>query len=141
MIISSAHRELLAWAARTVCAEPPPVPEPQPQPKTNGAARHRKPARKNGGGDSRLTKRERDDEALLEAMRDSPGASIGSWAAALNESKSSTVTALQRLRDASLAESAEGKWKLTGETPPRAPAPRWVEPVSGSARAMHSHLT
>ena len=52
--------------------------------------------------------RDRDDENLLQAMRDSPEGSIGSWAAAIGKSRTSVVSALGRLRDAGLAEILRG---------------------------------
>ena len=77
--------------------------------------------------------RDADDKALLQAMRDAPEASIGDWAQAIGKSRTSTVSALKRLRDAGLAESVEGKWKLTEEPAPHEPAPQWIAPLSATA--------
>jgi hypothetical protein len=85
--------------------------------------------------------RDRDDQALVEAMRDAPDGLIGDWAKAIGKGRSSTVSALKRLRDAGLTKSVEGKWRLTEEQPPREPAPKWVAPVRGLDRAVHPHLT
>ena len=75
-------------------------------------------------------------------MRDSPGGSIGDWVATIGKGRSSTVSALGRLRDAGLAESVEGKWRLTElEAPPPKETPKWTSPVRGSDRAAHPHLT
>ena len=70
-----------------------------------------------------------------------PGGSIGDWAAAIGKSRSSTVSALHRLRDAGLVESVGGKWRLIEEPAPREPAPKWVAPVRGTDRAQQHHLT
>jgi hypothetical protein len=43
----------------------------------------------------------------------------------------------RRLRDADLAESIEGKWRLTEERA-REPTAKWIEPLSASHRA-HAH--
>jgi len=67
-------------------------------------------------------------------MRDSPGASIGSWAAAISKSKTSVVTALGRLRDTGLAENVGGKWRPLEETP-REPAKPWVRPMGANVQA------
>ena len=47
--------------------------------------------------------RDRDNESLLEAMREMPEGPIGDWVEAIGKSRSSVVTALHRLRDAGLA--------------------------------------
>src|SRR5271166_3078190 len=125
MIISSAHRELMAWVTKTM-AEPLAKAEPPvPKPKTNG---HGNGADKRAM-DTRLAKRGRDDEALLEAMQDSPSGSIGGWAKAIDKNRTSTVAALHRLREAGLAESVEGKWRLLEESPPKEPPPKWVSAI------------
>jgi hypothetical protein len=78
MVIAGRHHELLAFAARTAAAPC----EPKPPPRSHS----------NGGADHRRAKRDRDDEALIEAMRSAPGATIGDWATAIDKSKGSTVT-------------------------------------------------
>ena len=152
MVIASAHRDLFNWAARMVGAEPPAKIEPKPNSKAkrrphahkpNGASR---PAKANRSGadayhQRQRKARDRDDQALLEAMRSAPDALIGDWAKAIGKSRSSTLSALKRLRDAGPAESLEGKWRLTKPDAPREPAPKWIAPVRGTDRAAHHHLT
>ena len=81
--------------------------------------------------------RDRDDESLLEAIRETPEGPIGGWAEAIGKSRSSVVAALHRLRDAGLADSVEGKWTLVEEPAPRVAAPKWVAPLSA---AGHAHV-
>lgn len=69
----------------------------------------------NSGVDHRLAKRDEADEQLIEVMKASPGASIGDLAQAIERSRSTAVTALRRLRDAGLAESVNGVWRLIEE--------------------------
>jgi hypothetical protein len=69
-------------------------------------------------------------------MKANPGGAINDWARAIHKSRTSCVSALHRLRDAGLAESAEGKWRLVESEAPR--APRWVEPVSAGGRREHA---
>jgi hypothetical protein len=123
--------------------------ELQPRPR---AARRRVRKKANGGAsksngthkpdngdlylDRRREARDRDDELLLEVMRKNPEGSIGDWATTIHKSRTSCVSALHRLRDAGLAESAEGKWRLVESEAPR--APRWVEPVSALGRREHA---
>jgi biotin operon repressor len=108
---------------------------PKPHGAGNGAVRKRR------GGDHRREARDRDDEALVAAMRATSGASID-WAGKIGKSRTSVVTALHRLKDAGLAESSEGKWLLV-EAPPRGtkPSPRWFEPLKATDRAAHALLT
>ena len=102
------------------------------------------PRRRNGAAadrayhERRREARDRDDQALLEAMRDSPEGSIGDWAAAIGKGRSSTVSALKRLRDAGLAESVQGKWRLNEPDAPREPPPKWVAPLS-AVREHRAH--
>ena len=105
LLISASHRGLFDRFSRTVCGDAPTEPKP------NGAARrarrangHRKPRVDN----SRLAKREADDQALANAMRSNPEGSINDWATTIGKSRTSRVSALHRLRDAGLAESREG---------------------------------
>jgi hypothetical protein len=65
--------------------------------------------------------RDRDDEALVDAMRANPEGSIGDWTLTVPKSRTSVVSALHRLRDAGLAESVESKWRLVEEPAPREP--------------------
>jgi hypothetical protein len=69
--------------------------------------------------------RDADDERLIEAMRQAPGASIRALAGATGKGRSTTVEALHRLRDAGLAESNDGTWALAA-TQPSSSAPRWI---------------
>ena len=141
MVIAGAHAELFSWASRMVCGAtpakgskpPPPKPARTPlarkvstnaQPKSNATAAHLA---------SRRKARDRDDENLRQAMRDSPQAPIGEWAMAIGKSRSSVVAALHRLRDAGLAESIEGRWRLSEEPAPREPPPKWVAPLSATS--------
>ena len=87
-------------------------------------------AKANGADETRLSRRDQDDERLLDAMRRNTEATIGELAKAVGKSRSSIVTALHRLRDAGLAESAEGSWRLTEAPPPREPAAKWVRPLN-----------
>ena len=82
-------------------------------------------------------KRDTDDERLIEAMKQSPEASVREWGRAIGKCRTATVQALHRLRDAGLIESEEGAWALV-EPQPAAPAPRWVEPLTGGRVARHA---
>jgi hypothetical protein len=86
-----------------------------------------------GGG--RLTKRDRDDKKLLEAMKSDPGASIADLAEAVGKSKTSIVSGLHRLRDADLVVNENRKWVVAEEAALRDPPPRWTKPLSGAERA------
>jgi hypothetical protein len=130
MIISNKHADLFSWATRNLC--PPPA---RKRGRSNGAGRPARAAGRDVYLSRRRKARDRDDEKLLEAMRLAPGGSIKDWAEAIGKSRSSTVSALHRLRDAGLAANEDGVWALTE---PREPAPKWIEPVSGSRRA-HAH--
>ena len=143
MVIAGAHAELFSWASRMVCGAtparvepPPPKPARTPlarkvstnaQSKSNATAAHLA---------SRRKARDRDDENLRQAMRDSPQAPIGDWAMAIGKSRSSVVAALHRLRDAGLVESIEGKWRLTEEPAPREPPGLGRAPVGGVSRPL-----
>jgi hypothetical protein len=112
-------------------ASTPPTSAQDAQPKPNGSAAHLA---------LRREARDRDDERLLEAMRESPEASIRDWAAAIGKSRTSTVAGLHRLRDAGLATNADKAWALAEESPPKETR-RWVEPLKGADRAAYAHLT
>ena len=96
------------------------------------------------GGDEAFRARQRaqrdaDDERLIEAMRQTPGASIRRLAATIRKSRSATVASLQRLRDAGVAESEDGTWALAEPQPAPAPKPAgWIEPLSGARVARHA---
>ena len=78
------------------------------------------------------------DQALVSVMRSNPEGSIGDWSQTIHKSRTSTVSALHRLRDAGLAESAKGKWRLAEEPAPREPLAKWIEPLS-AAREQRAH--
>jgi hypothetical protein len=118
LIVGGAFPDILAFAARVV--EPPRKPS---------VTRPRKPRRSRRRGE-----RDRDDQRLVAAMKANPGATIGALAEAIGKSRTSTVTALGRLRDADRAESLSGVWTLTEPTAPKETA-RWIEPVAASRRA------
>jgi hypothetical protein len=128
-VIGARHPDILLWAARMIGAD---WSQPKPAPKSNGSKR------KLNGADRRLAARDKADEALVEAMKADPDATIGDWAESIGKSRTSTVTALHRLRDADRVESVEGRWKLTA---PREPPPKWTKPVSAAHRAAEHHLT
>jgi hypothetical protein len=112
--------------------EPHGVRPPAPRkPKSNGTAAHLA---------LRREARDRDDENLRQAMCDSPQASIADWAKAIGKSRSSTVTALHRLRDAGLATNADKVWALVEPGAPREPPPKWVAPLSALSAASHTHI-
>jgi hypothetical protein len=154
MVIAGAHAELFAWAARTVCAAGPAGVEPPPRVKGNGVGQNREsspPARKDQspsglkaqpiGVDAHLARRrkarDRDDESLLEAIRETPEGPIGGWAEAIGKSRSSVVAALHRLRDAGLADSVEGQVDLSRSAGSARGTPKWVAPLSA---AGHAHV-
>jgi hypothetical protein len=147
MVIANAHRDLLAWAARIIGAEPPvaALPNGDGTQRRETCLQKAKPPRapRKPPGTAAYHARRREargsgDQALLEALRANPEGSIGDWSATIHKGRSSTVSALKRLRDAGLAESAEGKRKLTEEPPPREPPARWIQPVS-AAREHRAH--
>ena len=79
---------------------------------------------------------------FIEAMQNSPSGTIKGWAAAIGKSRSSTLSALSRLRDAGRAENVEGHWRAIEEAaPPRELAQPWIRPVRGGDRAAEHHLT
>jgi hypothetical protein len=119
LIVGGAFPDILAFAARVV----------EPQQKPSVAARPRRPRRSRRSGE-----RDRNDERLVEAMKASPGATIGALAEAIGKSRTSTVTALHRLRDADRAESLGRVWSLVEPPAPKETA-RWIEPVAASRRA------
>jgi hypothetical protein len=101
-IIACRHPEVLTWVVRVISevhqqqrrdAAPVDIDKPR---KANGG-------RKPGGSDYRRVKRDYDDKALQEAMQSAPTATIGDWAKGIGKSRTSTVAALHRLRDAGLA--------------------------------------
>jgi hypothetical protein len=153
MVIAGAHAELFSWAARMVCDAAPArastnaQPEPPPRAKGNGVEPHRarrpaarKPKSKGVAAHLALRReaRDRDDENLRQAMRDSPASSIGDWAKAIGKSRTSVVAGLHRLRDAGLATNADKAWVLVEPAAPRAAAPRWVAPLSAASHARVS---
>jgi hypothetical protein len=141
-VIGTHHADVLQWVVRILRGD-----APMPKPKANGAVRrgrransHRKP--RNNGGDRYLSRRraqrDRDDESLVAAMRSNSDGSINDWATTIGKSRTSCVSGLHRLRAAGLAESVEGRWRLTEEPAPREPPAKWIAPLSASQRA-HAH--
>jgi hypothetical protein len=154
MVIANAHQEIFAWTARMLGGEKAVEAKPngidlsrerkstfgqakQARSAQNTAVKQREPSR-NAYHQRRREARGRDDQALIQAMRDSPEGSIGDWTEAISKSRTSTVSALHRLRDAGLAESAEGKWRLVEEPAPREPPAKWVAPVSVREHRAHA---
>lgn len=126
-VIAHHHDGLLDWVANALrVEEPPPARSPRG---SNGHAKRRRPAR-----------RDTSDQALVDAMQSSPGATIADLARAIGKNRSSVVSALNRLRVAGLTENASGKWRLTEEPVSRETA-RWVAPIRGHDRSAVSHLT
>jgi hypothetical protein len=127
MIIAGSFPEILNFAARVSARRASDsVPEP-----TKPAS-----ARRNNEHDRR-EKPGQCDERLLKAMQARPGATIGALADAIGKSRTSTVTALHRLRDADLAESLNGVWSLNEPTAPKE-TPRWTAPVSAQRRNVET---
>lgn len=151
MVINTAHRDLFAWATRAL-AEPPAARKPNGKqarggqnlprvPRGTGSTRSRK-AKSNGSSAyhaRRRGARDEADSALLEAMRSAPDALIHDYAEAIGKSRSSTLSALKRLREAGLAESIEGKWRLVEEPAPQEPAPKWISPLPAPAGRARAH--
>jgi hypothetical protein len=121
LIVGGAFPDILAFAARVLDA-----PEPH-----KAAAKPRRPSTRSFKSPTgrRRGERERDDERLIAAMKANPNATTGALAEAIGKSRTSTVTALHRLRDAGLAESPDGVWALTEPSAPKE-TPRWTAPVS-----------
>ena len=150
MVIADAHEGLFAWASRIIGAEPVAPSPPRPKPRSSGGRAGKTPrrsnGRSNGRGDAvsyqqqRRSARDEADEALIEAMKDDPAGTLGSWAEAIARSRSSVVSALRRLRDAGLASNEDGHWALVGEPVPKE-ASRWTKPLSGAEKSHQVHLT
>jgi hypothetical protein len=142
LLISTSHRGLLDWFSRTVAPEP----QPEAKPNANGVVRRGRKA--NGGGrkspdkdaylSQRREARDRDDQALVNVMRSNSEGSIADWATTIGKSRTSCVSGLHRLRAAGLAESVEGRWKLTEEPAPREPPAKWTHGLSAAARREHT---
>jgi hypothetical protein len=100
-VIANHHPEILQYAASLVEAPAAAAPRvakakrPRRVPIFNGSVDY---------SDRRRERRDYADKRLLEAMKPDSGGSINDWAAAIGKSRSSTVTALRRLRDAGLAD-------------------------------------
>jgi hypothetical protein len=128
LIIAAAFPQVLDFAARVVAGPRRPT-----EPPKRARGRHKRLHRGNGRVHERETP-DQIDARLLEAMKASPGAQIANLAEAIGKSKTTTVTSLNRLRDAGLADSIDRVWTLTDLPPPRDPPPRWTAPLSGTAR-------
>jgi hypothetical protein len=130
MIIAGAFPEIVSFAARVAGAPHEPKADAPEPPKRIRA----RPKRSNG----RMREApDQCDERLIAAMRANPGASIGKLADAIGKSRTTTVTALRRLRDAGLAESRDRVWPLT-EPPAPKETPRWTGPVSAQRRRVEA---
>ena len=129
LIVGGAFPDILAFAARVLDA-----PEPQ-----KPAAKRRRPSTRSfkSPAGRRRGEREQDDEKLVAAMKANPGATIGALAEAIGKSRTSTVTALHRLRDADRAESRNGVWSLGEPTAPKE-TPRWTAPLSAQRRPVEA---
>jgi hypothetical protein len=105
LLISTSHRGLLDWFSRTVCGDAPGDIAP-PKPRARGAGP--RPRKLNGGAhkspdkDAYLSRRrearDRDDQALVNAMRSNSEGSINDWATTIGKSRTSCVSGLHRLR-------------------------------------------
>jgi hypothetical protein len=133
-IIETHHPNVLHWVARAV--QPVAPKRRRRKRKANGV--HKLTASADAYLERRRRKRDRDDEALVEQMRTNPEGSIGDWATVVGKSRTSIVSTLHRLRAAGMAESVEGRWRLTEAPAPRVAPPRWVEPVSVASRREHA---
>ena len=171
MIISNAHSELLAWAQRSLsplnaggtpgaescghkkessAAEHSPMVSSVPSgtPKSSAKRKAAKSKVKPGGNEHgdynarRRAQRDADDDRLIEAMEQAPGASIGALARDLGKSRGAIQAALHRLRDRGLADSDGEQWRLTPGSGARglsAPPPaKWTEPLSANHVARHT---
>ena len=145
-IIGTRHADVLTWVAKTVCGDEPSRVEPQPARPNGGRVRHAtKRSGSNGhrkprAADRRIAKRDADDTALIAAMKSNPDGTIGEWSATVGKSKGSITTALHRLRDAGLAESRDGSWKLVEQSAPREPPEKWVRAIGATEKAVERHF-
>jgi hypothetical protein len=135
LIVAGSFPEILAFAAKVsvrpggVKASNDVLTEYEP-PKRAG----RRPKR----GDGRVREApDQCDERLMKTMKANPGANIASLAEAIGKSRTSTVNALRRLRDAGLAESRDRVWTLTEPAAPKE-TPRWTAPVSAQRRRVEA---
>jgi hypothetical protein len=129
MTIAGSFPDIASFAARVAGAphRPPDAPKPQ-------RAERGRPIRGNG----RVREApDQCDERLATAMKANRGANIAALATAIGKSRTSTVSALRRLRDAGLAESLSGVWTLTEPPPPKG-TPRWTAPVSAPRRRVEA---
>jgi hypothetical protein len=128
LIVAGSFPEIASFAARVAGApHAPKVDAPKPPKRARGRA-------KRGNGRVREAP-DQCDKRLIAAMKANPGASIGKLADAIGKSRTTTVTALRRLRDADLAESRDRVWSLTEPPAPKEP-PRWTGPVSAQRRRV-----
>jgi hypothetical protein len=130
MIIAGAFPDIASFAARVADAPPKVTAPDAPKPR-------RVPKRRKGHGRRVREAPDQCDERLIAAMRTNPGASIEKLADAIGKSKTSTINALHRLRDADLAESMDRVWSLT-EPPSPKETPRWTGPVSAQRRRVET---
>ena len=121
LIIGGSFPDILAFATRVLA---PPTAVAEPPKRARGRQR-------------RNNRREACDERLVAAMKANPGASIGELATAIGKSRTSTVTALHRLREADRAESVDRVWSLVEPTEPK-PTPKWVAPLGAQRRRVET---
>jgi hypothetical protein len=131
MIIAGSFPGILDFAAGVAGAAHKVAVPDAPKPQRAGRGRP-----KRGNGHVRETP-DQCDERLIAAMRANPCASIGKLANAIGKSRTTTVTALHRLRDADLAQSLDRVWSLVEPTEPK-PTPKWVDPVSAQRRRVEA---
>jgi hypothetical protein len=131
MIIAGSFPDIATFAARIAGAPN----GPPNAPKLQRAAK-----RRNGHGGRCGARRETPDqcdERLTAAMRANPGANIAVLATAIGKSRTSTVSALHRPRDAGLAENLDRVWMLVEPAEPK-PTPKWIAPVSVQRRRVET---
>jgi hypothetical protein len=128
MIIASSFPEILDFAAR-VSSQRPSELAPEPPKGARGRA-------KRGNRRAREVP-DQCDERLVQAMKTNPGANIAALATAIGKSRTSTVSALHRLREAGLAESVGRVWSLVEPTEPK-PTPKWVAPLGAQRRRVET---
>ena len=146
MVIASAHRDLLAWAARLVGAEPAAKIEPSriapgvaastmalAGPRRRNGAAPTSPTTSDGAMRATATTRRSFRRC---AIRPRDRSAIGrrrSARAAHRPSRRSSACEI-----AGLAESVQGKWRLNEPVAPLTPPPKWVAPLI-AAREQRAH--
>jgi hypothetical protein len=129
MIIAGSSPDIANFAARVAGApDAPRVDAPKPRKRIRA-----RPKRSNG----RVREApDQCDERLIATMKANPGASIGKLAEEIGKSRTTTVTALRRLRDADLAESVDRVGSLIEPVAPKL-SPKWVPPLGAQSSRRH----